>query len=56
MYELLMTQPVRLSFQPFIFSQPQVFFSHTTNQSIVLSAIYFQRSEHAASFSISSTY
>jgi hypothetical protein len=34
-------QPVRLSFQPLIFSQPAVFFSHI-NQPIVFSAAYFQ--------------
>jgi hypothetical protein len=34
-------QPVRLSFQPLIVSQPTVFFSHI-NQPTVLSAVYFQ--------------
>jgi hypothetical protein len=37
---------VRLSFQPLIFSQPAVFFSHI-NQPTVLSTAYFQPSEQA---------
>jgi hypothetical protein len=39
-------QLIRLSFQPLIFSQPAVFFSHI-NQPTVLLAAYFQPSEQA---------
>jgi hypothetical protein len=38
---LIILQPVRLNFQPLIFSQPTVFFSRI-NQPTVLSATYFQ--------------